>query len=261
EARVIGAGVVFKLDTEDARVDVDRLGVSDGSRDADTNALLFDECVFGVELENNARTDDPGFDTDAGAFPPSASIGYAYRAALREWDGSSFDAIPDERIRMSFGPLQGISTPLADPADPIEGLFIGVSSNGEYHNHFVFRLELDGSPATGVESQGVYLLELEFRIDSGIYAPTEPFWLVINNGADSGTFDEAADFARNQISPCGDAPTCPGDVNDDGSVDGSDFFAWVSAFGSQSPSCDVNGDTLCDGSDFFAWVSAFGTGC
>ncbi|MEM8756742.1 MAG: GC-type dockerin domain-anchored protein [Planctomycetota bacterium] len=54
---------------------------------------------------------------------------------------------------------------------------------------------------------------------------------------------------------------CPCDVNDDTFCNGSDFFAWVSAFGGQAPECDVNGDTFCNGSDFFAWVSAFGQGC
>ncbi|MEM8756565.1 MAG: GC-type dockerin domain-anchored protein, partial [Planctomycetota bacterium] len=54
---------------------------------------------------------------------------------------------------------------------------------------------------------------------------------------------------------------CPADVNGDGEADGSDFFAWVSAFGSQAPECDVNTDGFCTGSDFFAWVSAFSQGC
>ncbi|MEM8756710.1 MAG: dockerin type I domain-containing protein [Planctomycetota bacterium] len=56
------------------------------------------------------------------------------------------------------------------------------------------------------------------------------------------------------------------DVNDDGSVDSSDFFAWVSAFGAdprtpaQEVACDVNNDAECTSGDFFAWVSAFGLG-
>ncbi|MEM8756858.1 MAG: GC-type dockerin domain-anchored protein [Planctomycetota bacterium] len=66
-----------------------------------------------------------------------------------------------------------------------------------------------------------------------------------------------------------DAPTiCPADVNGNGSVDGSDFFAWVTAFSAnprtpeQESACDVNTDGSCTESDFFAWVAAFGgTGC
>ncbi|MEM1072608.1 MAG: DUF5060 domain-containing protein [Planctomycetota bacterium] len=54
---------------------------------------------------------------------------------------------------------------------------------------------------------------------------------------------------------------CPGDVNRDGLVTDSDFFAWVTAFITQSPGCDQNGDTLCTDSDYFVWLIAFEVGC
>ncbi|MEM9167542.1 MAG: GC-type dockerin domain-anchored protein [Planctomycetota bacterium] len=54
---------------------------------------------------------------------------------------------------------------------------------------------------------------------------------------------------------------CPGDVNRDGSVTDSDFFAWVTAFINEDPECDVNRDGACSDSDFFAWVTAFISGC
>ena len=56
-------------------VDLDRLAVGDGSTDSQTGALLWDECAFGVDLDSNARTTNPGFDTVVGAFPSSAAIG------------------------------------------------------------------------------------------------------------------------------------------------------------------------------------------
>lgn len=64
-----------------------------------------------------------------------------------------------------------------------------------------------------------------------------------------------------------DVSGCPGDVNDDGQVTDSDFFAWVTAFVAdpRSPeeeaACDVNRDGGCSDSDFFAWVTAFVDGC
>ncbi|MEL7483291.1 MAG: GC-type dockerin domain-anchored protein [Planctomycetota bacterium] len=241
-------------------IDVDRLAVGDGSVDAMGN-LLWDECTFGVELDFNARTPDPGFDTEVGAFSPSSSIAYAHRAALRKWNGQDFDTIPAETMRMSFGPLRGVSTPLTDPAEPVVGPFVGVSSNGEYHNHFTFRLELDGSPANGAESAGVYLAQLEMRIDDGSLLPSEPFWLVFDNGADSAEFDAAIDFARSQIGGCVDAPACPADTNGDGDVNPADFNAWVIAFNTQAPQCDQNGDGQCNPADFNAWVINFNQGC
>lgn len=50
---------------------------------------------------------------------------------------------------------------------------------------------------------------------------------------------------------------CPADVNGDGDVTDSDFFAWVTAFIQGLPECDVNLDEICSDSDFFAWVTIF----
>ncbi|MEM8757037.1 MAG: GC-type dockerin domain-anchored protein [Planctomycetota bacterium] len=57
------------------------------------------------------------------------------------------------------------------------------------------------------------------------------------------------------------SPVCLPDVNNSGTLDGSDFFAWVVAFGDGDPAADQNLDGLIDGSDFFAWVANFGAGC
>ncbi|MEM8756670.1 MAG: GC-type dockerin domain-anchored protein [Planctomycetota bacterium] len=66
-------------------------------------------------------------------------------------------------------------------------------------------------------------------------------------------------FARIELPSVGTDCAC--DVNNDTLCTSADFFAWVSAFGSQAPECDVNNDSLCTSADFFAWVSAFGQGC
>ncbi|MEM1072094.1 MAG: GC-type dockerin domain-anchored protein [Planctomycetota bacterium] len=56
------------------------------------------------------------------------------------------------------------------------------------------------------------------------------------------------------------ADPCPADVNDDGTVNDSDFFAWVTAFQTGDPAGDVNRDGLVTDSDFFAWVAVFTSG-
>ncbi|MEM9167040.1 MAG: dockerin type I domain-containing protein, partial [Planctomycetota bacterium] len=74
--------------------------------------------------------------------------------------------------------------------------------------------------------------------------------------------------AGNQFITTADTGDCPsarlcGDVNDDGVISDSDFFAWVTAFIASPPSpadivaCDVNNDGNCNDSDFFAWVTEF----
>ena len=68
-------------------------------------------------------------------------------------------------------------------------------------------------------------------------------------------------------------PPCLADIaggptgGPDGIVDGSDFIAFINAFGAGDPQADVAGgpsggpDGIVDGSDFIAFINAFGAGC
>ena len=217
------------------------------------------QCVFGVALEAQARTTDPGFDTDTGTFVSGTDLAYYIGSALRKWDGTDFNTIPPEKVRISFGPAPGISTPETDPAQPLEGIFVGVSAGGEWHTHYAYRLELDGVPATGASSNGVYLLRLELRASTSSYLPSDPFWLVIVENASMQELDEAYAFAEAAFG-C-PIVVCLADVNGDGSVTPADFSAWVAAFNTMSPACDQNGDGACTPADFSAWVSNFNAGC
>lgn len=217
------------------------------------------QCVFGVALESQARTTDPGFDTDTGTFASGTELAYFIGAALRKWDGSDFDTVPPEKVRISFGPVPGISTPDTDPIEPLEGIFVGASTNGEWHTHYAFRLELHGSPATGVSSDGVYLLKLELRANTAAYLPSEPYWLVISEGAPLSVLDQAYAFAEAAYG----CPQfmCLADVNGDGMLTPADFSAWIAAFNAQSAGCDQNNDGACTPSDFTAWIANYNAGC
>ena len=63
------------------------------------------------------------------------------------------------------------------------------------------------------------------------------------------------------------APACVADVNNDSVVDGSDFIAFINAFGEGSVTppavslADVTSDGIVDGNDFVAFINAFGAGC
>lgn len=54
---------------------------------------------------------------------------------------------------------------------------------------------------------------------------------------------------------------CPADFNQDQSLDGGDFNAWLAAFNAQDPIADVNNDMQLDGADFNAWLGLFTLGC
>ncbi|MEM8757810.1 MAG: CotH kinase family protein [Planctomycetota bacterium] len=127
----------------------------------------------------------------------------------------------------------------------------------------------DGEPAQGP-------LHVDFRLSKsgesiGLFDRADNGFAEI----DAVTFGQQTDDISEGRSPDGSAciavldavspgtpnPANSADINNDGIADGSDFFAWVNAFGTQSPECDVNNDGECSGSDFFAWVTAYGGGC
>ncbi|GAB5495876.1 MAG: hypothetical protein Phyf2KO_09560 [Phycisphaerales bacterium] len=232
--------------------------ITTGTESNGSGVITSQQCVFGAEFGSQARTTDPGFDTDLGVFQPDTDIAYFIRKALRKWDGTDFDSIPPEKVRISFGPVFGISTPDTDPAQPIEGVYTG-TSGGEWHVHYAFRLELDGSPATGASSDGVYLLEFELRDISGAYVPSDPIWLVISEGADQQTLEDAIAYANSEYSCGGDV--CIADVNGDGQLSPTDFTAWIAAFNTNDPSADQNGDGQITPTDFTAWIANYNAGC
>lgn len=254
----LAAQAVGQIHEGDIAVGVNGGVITLGVQSDGAGFITQEQCVFGVALGAQARTTDPGFDTDTGVFAAGTDLGYFIGAALRKWDGSDFDAVPPEKVRISFGPAPGISTPDSDPAQALQGIFVG-TSGGEWHTHYAFRLELGGVPATGVSSNGVYLLQVELRANSGAYEGSDPFWLVITEEAPLAEFEAAFAFADAAFGCPG--VTCRADVNGDGLVTPADFGAWIGAFNAMSPACDQNGDGLCTPADFGAWITNFNNGC
>jgi len=58
---------------------------------------------------------------------------------------------------------------------------------------------------------------------------------------------------------------CIADVTGDGTIDGSDFIAFINSFAAGDPildpTADVNQDSIIDGNDFVLFINAFGAGC
>jgi len=195
-------------------------------------------------------TDSPGFDTLPDAFPPNSNIGFRIRAAMREWSGSAFDVIPDERMELAFGPLGPVLTPTSDQV--VEGFTIRVGSNGQWHRHLEYTL---GEPA----DSGIYLVEMELFSSVPGIGDSEPIWIVFNQGRSEGEVTAAAEWVRDALA------SCRADFDGDGFVDFFDFDAFAGCFeGGGCPdgrSADFDGDGFVDFFDFDAFVAAFEQGC
>ncbi len=204
---------------------------------------------FGLSVPN--LTDEPGFDSPPGTFAPTDSLGFIIRRALRVWDGSDFDAVPAEKLEISFGPLGPVPTPAHDA--PVTGFSIRAQSNGQWHRHLDFELS---APA----GAGVYLLELELFHSHGL-ANTAPFWIVFNQNAGHADHDAAIAWVEANLAGGG----CPADFNGDGFVDFFDFDEFVICFeGNACPpgaSPDFNGDGFADFFDYDEFVIDFEAGC
>ncbi len=120
---------------------------------------------------------------------------------------------------------------------------------------------------------------------SGVLTPGSTYWIGATIWAAAPTFGAGnwdvsnphADIEdtytiniRTSLPPL--APACLADVVADGSIDGSDFIAFINSFAigdaSVDPVADIvdaggtaPGDGTIDGSDFIAFINAFGAGC
>ena len=81
---------------------------------------------------------------------------------------------------------------------------------------------------------------------------------------DIGVNSDDANISDNSYGAPG--PSCPADINNDGTADPADFTAWLACFNNPMnlPACepaDVNNDGVIDPADFTAWLAAFQAGC
>jgi hypothetical protein len=193
-------------------------------------------------------TDEPGFDSDPGAFAPGTLLGVDALRALHVWNGSDFWTIAEASLTVSkLG--QDLVTPACDRLEP--GILVGAAAgNGQFHHHVGFTL---GAPA----SAGVYLLELHMWEQAGAIASSAPFWIVFNQDEREDVHDAAIEWVREhefQLS-------CRGDLNDDGALNIFDFLAMQGLVSTGSPRADINGDCQVNIFDFLALQGIFTAGC
>jgi hypothetical protein len=139
-------------------------------------------------------TDEPGFDHESGAFQPDSLLGYLAQGSLGYWNGSAWvgsPAGPSVTIAAELGVTTTFSGTGVTNAAGVIGQF---DSAGNLHKHLDFTL-LPGLAAP----QGAYLITLALtsqllqsgNLVPGPYSPSEPFYIVFNNGLSSEAFEES----------------------------------------------------------------------
>lgn len=215
--------------------------------DPEFGGILHNVRVFMAEFgESPNFTNDPGMDSDPGTFPVGSSIGFNIRKALRQWDGTDFNQIPREKIRVRLGIFGPVFTPETDEVVP--GFGMPVNSQGEFHHHPGFTLM---EPA----SDGIYLLELELWSTADGVLASRPYWMVFNQNRTEEEHEEAAQWVIDN------ALGCVSDFDASGFVDTDDYDDFVRAFEAGDFTADVDGSGFVDTDDFDFFVRAFEDGC
>ena len=194
-------------------------------------------------------TDDPGFNALAGELPPDALVGFDMLDALRVWNGSDFETVAAEPMRLSLFTLSRF-TP-AEAGGFAEGFdFAVVGSNGAVHKHINYRLEAP-------EVDGIYLLTIHLRVDEPGIEPSLPAFIIFNNNADEEDVEAAAAYLEDLLEP----ETCPADVTGDNTIDLADLNLVLASFGQTTENGDTNDDGVVDLADLNAVLAAFGQAC
>jgi hypothetical protein len=194
-------------------------------------------------------TDDPGFNALAGELPSGALLGFDLVDALRRWNGSDFETIAPEPMRVSLFTTSRFTPP--DAGGFTEGFeFAAIGSSGAVHSHINYRLEAPEQP-------GVYLLTIQLRLDEPGIEPSLPAFIVFNNNADPTEAQAAVEYMQDQLEP----NTCPADVTGDGEINLADLNLVLAGFGQTTPDGDTNNDGVVDLADLNAVLAAFGQAC
>lgn len=240
-AQLHGEDVIIKLDNTNTII----TGAAPDGVNVDYGVRAF-RGVFGDGGVPNF-TDDPGYDSEEGAFPPNTLIGFTIVKAVREWDpvGENFDSIPDETITISHS---GQSTTSPPTDTPVTGfVFGGANGSGVFHQHLGYTLD---SPA----DTGVYLFELQLWSETSSINPSESFWLVFNQNDTDDHFNTAFQWVEDNL-----AGGCPPDWNGDTTLNSQDFVAFLNDF--TAGNADYNGDTTTNSQDFVSFLNDFVAGC
>jgi len=205
-------------------------------------------CVFLAEFGELIPnwTDEPGFDSAAGAFSPDQRLGFDIMRAVRIWDGEAFTEIPPERIRVS---AQGgaVDSPETDVATP--GVVIGAASaTGKFHHHAGFEL-------LAPSSAGIYLLDLQLWAEGGSPDRSEPLWIVFNQNRPEPEHEAAAEWVERVLAGC------RADLDGDGELTFFDFLMFQNLFAAGDLRADFDDDGELTFFDFLAFQDAFAAGC
>lgn len=174
-----------------------------------TEVVVPGERVFGGDFFDQGGvvySDNPGLFAENGTFAAGSRLTFRILGAVRRWNGSNFDDLATERIRIELGAATPVLSPVTDTI--VNGFGFTVPAVGGFDEHYDFFLTnasgaditVPALPAPATNT-GVFLLPLDLSTDQPGIARSEPFWFVLNWGEDEAVHDEAIEFVEEFIVP------------------------------------------------------------
>lgn len=205
--------------------------------------------VFGATFGDTGVqrfTSNPGFEALPGTFATGSRTGFTPLSGLSRFTGAGLEPVTVERLEVKFLTLVSVVG-----TDPVPGFDLAVQSNGGWHRHLNFRLFAEGGK---LPSSGIYVVEMELYSNDGVTLPSDPLWLVFNDGRSTAEHNEAIAWVEANLAG-GGAP-CAGDLDGNGDVGASDLATLLAAWGTSG--ADLGGDGVTDAADLAALLAAWG---
>ena len=182
--------------------------------------IVTDERVYGYDFGEVAGdpyfAGDPGFNADSGSGLPGgsqllfdipAATTFGLPSALSYWGGSgpvSFSSPPSgETLRFNFGSAD--ATAGASPSAVGGFSLVTVAADGSLHRHlnsFLNGSDGNNDPADGSPpADGIYLVPMVLRSSDPSILPSEPLFIVFNNGLDEAAHDAAIEYVTANVVP------------------------------------------------------------
>ncbi|MEY3143131.1 MAG: hypothetical protein RLY21_1624 [Planctomycetota bacterium] len=205
--------------------------------------------VFGATFGDTgvARfTSNPGFEASPGTFTAGSRTGFTPLSGLSRFTGDGLEPVTVERLELKFLTLASIVG-----VDPAPGFDLAVQSNGGWHRHLNFRLFAEGGK---LPSSGIYVVEMELYSNDGVTLPSEPLWIVFNDGRSLAEHDAAIAWVADNLANGG--TSCPADLDGNGDVGASDLATLLAAWGTAG--ADLGGDGSTDAADLATLLASWG---
>ncbi|MEX0877064.1 MAG: GC-type dockerin domain-anchored protein [Phycisphaerales bacterium] len=229
-----------------------------GAVDSGSGEIVFParvkSAILGAEGFPNF-TNNPGFNAQLGSLNPGMLIGFSILSAPRVWDpiAGDFQTLADETITVRASG-QNFDAPTTDQR--VEGIVFGqatLDAAASFHHHLQYLVNGGQPPAI----DGLFLLEMELWTTASGIEPTKPLFIVFAQGDAAADLPDAIAYVEDTLI----GPACPGDFNDDGSLNFFDLSGFLSAFNSQDLKADLNGDGVLNFFDLSEFLSRFSQGC